>query len=514
MLFDFLRPKTAAPTPAEKPRGFFSHQLAHIENWDAEALEKALQRSFQRKAGEFKQFNADGTTVAMDNAEMIKPYGGFDGESISGTQIAWYASNSFFGYQLCAMIAQHWFVKKACWMPAKDAARHWYDITVNSGDTVAPETLEKIAAYDRAFKIKKHCVNMVGFGRVFGIRHVLPIVEYEDPDAYIKPFNPDAVRPGSYKGISQIDPYWITPELDQQAAANPANMGFYEPTWWRVNGRRIHKSHLIIYRTCEVADVLKPTYYYGGIPLPQLLCERVYAAERTANEAPMLALSKRSTIIHTDLTAAIANQQEFDKRMTLWSWFRDNYGIKILGNEEVAEQFDTGLADFDSLISSQYAIACSISDVTEVKMMGGSPKGGLGANGDSEKESYGEFKQSIQSDDFDPLVERHHLLTMKSFLPDQKFRPVANWNPVDTPTAEEQSRINLAKAQADEALCNTGAIDGQDVRRRLIADKTSGYNGISDVVPRPDEEDDPDAPGGGNLTDKEDNDDSDRTRPS
>lgn len=483
MLFDFLRPNNKAIQVAKKPQGSFSNLMRTVENWDAELLEKALQRSFQRPAGEFQQFNADGTTVAMDSSNMIKPFGGFEGESISATQISWYASNSFFGYQLCAMIAQHWFVKKACWMPARDAIRHGYDITVNDGEKADPKVLQALASIDKKFKIKQHCRNFVGFGNEFGIRHALPIVDYEDENAYIKPFNPDAVRPGSYKGISQIDPYWITPELDQEAAANPANMGFYEPTWWRVNGKRIHKSHLIIYRTCEVADVLKPTYYYGGIPLPQLIAERVYAAERVADEAPALALSKRSTIIHTDLTAAIANQQEFDKRMTLWSWFRDNFGIKILGQEEVAEQFDTNLADFDSLIASQYSIACGISNCPETKMMGNSPKGGLGANGDAEKESYGEFKQSIQSDAFDPLVERHHILAMRSFFPNETFKPVANWNPVDTPTALEQADINLKKAQTDAALVETGAIDAVDVRRRLIADKTSGYNGISDIVP-------------------------------
>ena len=53
---------------------------------------------------------------------------------------------------------------------------------------------------------------------------------------------------------------------------------------------------------------MKPAYLYGGLPVPQLISERVYAAERTANEAPMLAMTKRLTVLKCDITQAVANQ--------------------------------------------------------------------------------------------------------------------------------------------------------------------------------------------------------------
>ena len=127
-------------------------------------------------------------------------------------------------------------------------------------------------------------------GRVFGVRIALFVIESEDPDYYVKPFNADGVTPGSYKGISQIDPYWCTPELSQRAASDPTALDFYEPTYWIINGRRVHKSHLVIMRGPDVGDILKPSYLYGGLSVPQLIYERVYAAERTANEAPQLCL--------------------------------------------------------------------------------------------------------------------------------------------------------------------------------------------------------------------------------
>ena len=59
-----------------------------------------------------------------------------------------------------------------------------------------------------------------------------------------------------YKGISQIDPYWITPELGGDAASNPAAVDFYEPTWWRINAKRVHRTHLVIFRNGNLPDVV------------------------------------------------------------------------------------------------------------------------------------------------------------------------------------------------------------------------------------------------------------------
>src|SRR5574337_2071882 len=188
-------------------------------------------------------------------------------------------------------------------------------------------------------------------GRIFGIRVAMFKVDSTDPEYYEKPFNLDGVAPGSYKGIVQIDPYWTAPELDGNAAAQPDTMHFYEPTWWIINGRRYHRSHLIIFRNSEPPDLLKPQYLYGGIPVPQQIMERVYAAERTANEAPQLAMTKRTNVWLTDMTRFASLGDEAISRIQQWSYFRDNFGVK-LGDKEGDEfqQFDTTLTDLDQVI--------------------------------------------------------------------------------------------------------------------------------------------------------------------
>ncbi len=57
------------------------------------------------------------------------------------------------------------------------------------------------------------------------------------------------------------------------------------------------------------------------------------------------------------------------------------------------------------------------------------------------------------------------------------------WNELDEQTAAEQAETELKKAQAAGAYVDMGAVDGFDVRTKLIADKHSGFNGRDPVVP-------------------------------
>lgn len=400
---------------------------------------------------------------------------------------AWYISQGFIGWQACALIAQQWLVNKACSQSGLDAVRHGWEINVadqkgsgQSGpdaDDVDDAIIDRIKEIDEDFKIKKHCSDLAKFTNVFGVRVCIFDVDYEDPKAYEKPFNIDAVRKGSYNGIRQVDPYWCAPMLDTEAAADPTSRRFYKPTWWTVGGRRYHWTHLHIGMGPEVSDILKPSYYYGGLPLTQRIYERVYAAERTANEAPLLSMSKRTTALHVDLKKMAANQAAFESRIEEWVEYRDNQGIKILGLEESMEESDTSLADFDSVIMNQYQLVAAISETPATKLLGTSPKG-FNATGEFEEKSYHEKLETIQSDEYGPLLARHYELLVQS--EGWNFRVEVSWNPTDAKTAEKQAEINAKKAETGERLINAGVISPDEERDRVRSDKNSGYTLLDD----------------------------------
>lgn len=429
-----------------------------------------------------------------DGDDSIKAVNGLNSywDTVPELQMAWYGKQTFIGYQLCGMIAQHWLVGKACSMPAKDAVRNGWEISSNDGEKLEPDVIGYIAKLDRIMKTKFNAIEYVRFGRIFGIRIMKFDVQSNDPNYYKNPFNIDAVLPGSYKGMSQIDPYWIVPLLTAENVNQPGNIHFYEPEFWQISGETIHRSHLSIYIPESVVDVLKPAYYYGGISIPQKIFERVYAAERTANEAPQLAMTKRLIVMKTDLTKAMADQQQFDTRMEWWTNAMNNYGVKLADTEDAIEQHDTALSDLDSLIMTQYQIVAAIAEVPGTKLLGTQPKG-FNSTGEFEEASYHETLEGIQDNDLTPMLLRHYQLIVASYVQPKfggDFEIEIKWNELDAMTALEQGQLNLVQAQTDAALEAVGAIDAQDIRNRIIADPDSGHNGLKEAIPPPPPEED------------------------
>ena len=391
----------------------------------------------------------------------------------------WFMQQGFIGYQNAAFLAQQWLIQKACSVPVDDAIRNGYDITTADGEDLDENALKTLKRADRKFGILGQLRDFGIKGRIFGIRIAMFEVESDDPEYYEKPFNPDGVKPGTYKGISQIDPYWTAPILDMESSAVPSSKHFYEPTWWLIGSKRVHRTHLVIFRYADPPDVLKPLYLFGGIPLPQMIMERVYCSERTANEAPALALSKRTTVWLTNYANLMADTQKAQDELQKWIALRDNFGIKV-GDKEMDQfqQFDTPLADFDNLIMTQYGLVAATAGMPITKLLGTTP-GGFAATGEYDESSYHEACESMQERDFTPFLERHHRLVVLSELPALKDKEiVVDWHEVDAMTHKEKADENLVKAQTGAALIAAGALTPQDERARIAADKESGYHGV------------------------------------
>ncbi|WP_311751499.1 DUF1073 domain-containing protein [Proteus columbae] len=427
---------------------------------------------------EFKGLNLPQPTingVAMDSIESYVP--SFKGEQVYGvpeSQASWYASQMFIGNNMCAVIAKHWLVDKACNMPARDAIRQGYDIDCDKDDDRAIS--KKLRKRDKKYRITHQLKELVHFGRVYGGRLALFVVETSNPkEWYENPFNIDGVTKGMYKGIKQIDPQWVTADLTDANIQDPASMDFYEPTYYVIGGRKYHKTHFIKFVPFPVPNVLKPLYNYFGVSVPERIYERVYASERTANEAPQLAMTKRLLTIGM---ADVEGMDELTIRQNILEFIemRDNYGVQAVGKEDVVQQFDTSLADLDATIMTQYQLVASASNVPATKLLGTTPKG-FNSTGEYEEANYREELESIQSNDLEELLQRHYDMLMRSDgLPVTEIS--ITWAPLDSPTAVESADIELKEAQTDVALASTGAIDGLDIRKKLASNKASSYYGI------------------------------------
>ena len=401
-----------------------------------------------------------------------------------------YAKHGFIGWQLCSIISQNWLVANACSIPAEDAVRPlWRNIIKKKSELETDEEKEEEATeltdltlkkYHLAEKLRQHIKN----SRVFGVSYALLCIDGID---YSQPFNLDSVRPGSFKGISIIDPVWLAPQWNSGALNNPGSPNFYEPDYYQVNGLgRVHRSHFIKLIHEEVPDILKPSYYFGGLGVAQMIYERVYAAERTANEAPLLALTKRLLVVPTNLKTLAAKPEVAWNLIKMLVFGRDNQGVYFTeeGEKNQVHQVDTSLSDFDAVIMTQYQLVASISRIPAHKLLKTDPKG-LNNNGLYTIKDYTQELQSLQEKAARPFVERVNAVTLRSDLYELKgvTQVLTEFNPIDMPTEKEKAEVESLQAQTAAQYVAAGILSPEEVRKALRAERGGRFADIDEELP-------------------------------
>jgi len=418
--------------------------------------------------------------ATQDYAEGFGNYNGLTGNSaIPDSLMMWFGEQTFIGFQLCMVMSQHWLINAACEIPINDALRKGHEITDISGEDVETDTLNKLKAFNKKISINAKLKNFGKFARVFGYRIALFCVDSDDPDYYEHPFNPDGITKGSYKGIAMPDPYYVAPQL---LKFDPASPDFYEPEFWLIQGKKYHRSHLVIFRHSEVAQLLKPVYLYGGISLCQQIFEKVYQAESASNEANRLLMTKRLLVRKGDVMSAMTDQLGFEEKMNFFRETRDNFGEQIIDETEEITQLDTALAEVAEIITQRYEQVAAVARMPTNKLMQTQLQG-FAASGEAEEAIYNGMLETLQEDCFTEFLERHYTCAIRS-LGIAPFEFEILWPPIDTITEKEQAEINQLKASTDAThVNNVGSLTGEDARTRLTTDKNSGYHGIKESIP-------------------------------
>lgn len=472
-MFNFFKKKEE---PKEEVKSSFFDDYSEIANrTQLTPLQKLdlLRFSIQKSAP---------ITIAQDSSDN---YGGLKTENyehVPDVIFSHFAKQGFIGFPACAILKQNWIINNACSIPPQDAIRPGYKLTSRE-ETTKQEDVEII---ERISKTKYHILDLASKAvekkKVFGSCLVVPL--FSNDYDYSVPFNPDSVRNNTYRGMVVIEPWSLSFDFDAESLNNPMSQDFYSPTWFKLpNGLRIHKSHCIFLRNTTVPDILKPTYYYGGIPLTQMIYQRVYCAEKVANEAPMLALSKRLLVADIPYQQFKTNRGKIEENLNAITYMRDNFGILTKRPDAQIQQIDTSLSDFDSLILTQYQLVAAIAQMPATKLLKAQPTG-LNATGEYDFKDYIQTLQTIQDNDIKPIIDRHNqLLSLSLFGKDMQL--ITTFNPIDTPSKIEIAQSNGSKAQTLATLIGSGVISQEEAREALRSDEDNDFTALQDIPEAP-----------------------------
>ncbi len=502
--------KQAEPVKEKEKSGFFAGDIsmAQAENKNRQEklkkLTENLKYSFQQGIEKFgfdkMKYEKNGKTYAMD--EVLKPqdFVGLKG-SPKDIIFTFFAKFGFIGYQICSILGQHWLISNACSLANQDALRNgWQNVFIETDDKNKDDNNDEdkekkqkmltdlYTVQQTKFNLNEVLLKWAYYRNLYGVSYLLPIIDGID---YEKPYNPDGIKKGSLKGFTVIEPYWMIPQFDKDAMTDPTNMKFLEPEYFLTNnGKKIHASHLIISKRKYVSDIMKASYYFGGISLAQEIYERVYAAEKSANEAPLILLTKRLNVYKIrDFRDIFTNPEAFIDRLKTLTEYRDNQGFLFCDKEDDIMQIDTALTDFDETVKQQYGLVSAVARVPEDKLFEKNPTGGLSSNGSYNEKNYTQDLNTLQTGVFQKAIDRINEITLRSEF-ESKDKVYIVFNPTDNPTEEEVTNLNKTKADTTAIYIANGVISPEEARMRLVEDKTAGYSFLKGVeMEEPSDED-------------------------
>ena len=410
--------------------------------------------------------------------------------SINGKVLQHFSENyAWLGWLTCATLAQHPLISRACSIPGEDAVAVGYKINFNIDNDDAVQDDIRVKRLIR--EAKEMGINHVlrafdANKRIFGIGICIPCFEGKDRDAddfimeaMANPYNIDAFKGRKdikYIGMKVVDPYWLTPQFDEKSGFDPTSKDFYKPTWWQVGStkKRIHKSWVISFVNTIVADILKPTYYYGGMPLPQMLMERMYSADKVADEAQLLAMSKRLLVVDANVQKLVANPKEAAKIMDALKYARDNWGVFFKNPNSSVQQVDTYITEFNQLIMTQYQLVASIAQIPAPKLLKVMPTGFSDVS-ELVWKDYAQQETCIQEDEYTPILERHFQLHLAMNHKNQDEFEIV-FNPVDVPTLMEKAKIAELEAKATKIMVDYGVLAPEEIRKVLRAKRGGEFS--------------------------------------
>lgn len=405
-------------------------------------------------------------------------------------------SQTFIGWQNCAILKQNPFIDKACSIPPQDAMANGYKLSFTEPESKRKGNKQKdsellsqlLAESQKKYKIKDICVRAAINKRVFGYALVVPTFK-SDVDMSVE-FDIDAVKEGDYTGMTVVEPFWLTYDFDERSLIDASSRHFYEPTWYIVGGKdnmkKIHRSWCIKLINSPVPDVLKPTYYFGGIPLTQQIYEAVYAYEKALNELILLLLTKRTLIMDAEIANYMANPEEVKSKLCAFSELRDNFAIAIKELGYDIKQIETTLTGLEEIVNALFQRVSAIAGMPVPKLLKTALKG-FNSTGEYEEKDYKQGLKRDQENDYMPILDFHNKLMTKSDYGHEIDLTVV-FNPTDTPTELEKAEIRYKDSTTMTHRLASQVTTPEEERRKLAEDPYSGFSDIDpEEVPKIDE---------------------------
>ena len=427
-----------------------------------------------------------GVQLAMDAAQETFAWADSYG---AGQYYAYAEGLEFLGYPALAQMAQRPEYRRIVEVTATEMTRRWVRLTVgrDAGEK-SKDRLQQIEDEMARLDVRGAFRRVAEQDGFYGRAHLYldtGDAEESDPSGTetatsigdgttrlsASKVNPDH----PLRALRTIEAVWTYPtEYNSNA---PWREDWYRPSVWYAMGRRFHATRLLPFIGREVPDLLKPAYSFGGLALTQMVKPYVDNWLQTRQSVNDIVSAFSQMILKTDLSEMVqsAGQETLYQRLNLFTQLRNNRGVMVLDKE--AEEFSNvsaSLAGLHELQAASQEHMASVSGIPVVKLLGIQPSG-LNASSEGELRTFYDWINDTQEALFRP-----NLTVVLRFIQLSLFGEVDpaidfEFNPLWALDEQQQSQVDLAEAQTDQVLIDSGVLSPEEVRARVVAKPGSPY---------------------------------------
>lgn len=404
----------------------------------------------------------------------------------------WTEGITFLGYPYLSELAQRPEYRIMSETLAGEMTRKWIEFTSGEDEDKTERIAELAAEFERLNVRDIFCraTEQDGF---FGRGHIY--IDTGDTDD--QPELQQAIGDGwdelskakmakkRIKALRTVEAVWCYPT--GYNSNDPLKPDWYRPNQWYVQAKIVHASRLLTFISREVPDLLKPTYSFGGLSLSQMAKPYVDNWLQTRQGVNDIINSFVIPVLATNLAESLnAQGDDLFKRAQLFTALRSNQGLMLIDKDsEDFQQVAAPIAGLHELQAQAQEHMASVSHIPTVKLLGIQPAG-LNADSEGVIRSFYDYILSFQEHLYRDKIHRLMGLVMLSLWGETDDAIGFKFVPLWSLDEKQEAEVDKIEAETDQILVDIGAIGPDEVRARVAADPTSGYNSIDvEDMPEP-----------------------------
>jgi phage-related protein (TIGR01555 family) len=375
---------------------------------------------------------------------------------------------------------------------AEHATRKGFELVSTSEKDLSKQVEELSEELDR-LEINRVLHDVVLYDGLYGRAHTYLDTGVKDPEELLfdigdgsdkKLISRAKIKEGSLRCIKVLDPFWVYPQ--NYNAARPIEDDFYEPTTWLASGDMMHRSRCLPWISTPVPMILRPAWQFAGISRTQMCYDVVVEYRRNRTAVADLLDSFNVRVLKTDLSAMLNPSSDIAARVEFFNNFASNQGCLLMNKDtEEFAQISAPLGGLSDLAAQAAERLCMVAKIPMAFLFGTTAKG-LNATSEPEIEIFNNHVAALQRKFLEPnltkLIRFAQLNIWGRVNPNIGIR----WVELFEMSEKDRGEHNKNLAETDRTLANVGAISPVEIRQRVAADPSSGYNNLDvEDVPEP-----------------------------